>query len=260
METKYLLAQQWVRQAGAVLRERLGQELLVEEKADFRDLVTNLDRDIQEFLTKEIHSHYPSDTVMGEESVEQPAYDEGAVWIVDPIDGTTNLIVQQADFAVLLAYFEEGIGQFGLLYDVMQDRLIHGGVSFPVCLNDQPLHSPLLPSLQRSLLGLNATLYASNYGGLADLADQTLGTRSVGSAGIGFSHVLTGRLLAYASYLSPWDYAAALVVAPLLGYTLQTLSGDVPRFSGREHVILLPLAHKEEIQGYLDKCSYQENL
>ena len=51
---------------------------------------------------------------------------EGSVWVIDPIDGTNNFVTQKEDFAVMVAYFEDGIGQFGLIYDVMRDHLFTG--------------------------------------------------------------------------------------------------------------------------------------
>lgn len=260
MESKYQFAQKLIQEVGSYLRSQLGQDLVIEEKESFTDLVTHLDKLVQDRLSQAILAAYPSHVILAEESSDNPPFDKGSVWIIDPIDGTSNLIAQQADFAILLAYFEEGIGQFGLIYDVVQDRLYHGGGQFPVYENDRLLQVAKPRTLKTSLLGLNATLYAANYGGLRDLADQTLGTRSVGSAGIGFSHVLSGRLLAYASYLYPWDYAAAWVLGQALGYCLQTLDGSRPSFDGREYVILLPINQCQEIQGYLKECSYQTNL
>ena len=46
--------------------------------------------------------------------------------MIDPIDGTNNFVTQKEDFAVMVAYFEDGIGQFGLIYDVMRDHLFTG--------------------------------------------------------------------------------------------------------------------------------------
>ena len=260
MNSKYQFAKELVKQAGDFLRSQIDKELIIKEKEGPTDLVTHLDCEVQDFITQAVKSYYPTDVILGEESKEHPPYDKGSVWIVDPIDGTTNFIAQGADFAILLAYFEDGVGKFGLIYDVMRDCLYHGGGDYPVYLNDTLLSKSKAKQLKTSLFGLNSGLYASNYHGLADLADQTLGTRSVGSAGIGFSHVLSGRLFAYASYLYPWDYAPAFILGEPLGYHLQTLDGNPPRFEGREHVILLPNELRKEIQGYLRECNYQKNL
>ncbi|HFI0246838.1 TPA: inositol monophosphatase family protein [Streptococcus suis] len=251
METKYRLAQSLVLQAGEFLKTHLHDELEIEEKENATDLVTQLDKLTQQFLTNQIKKEYPSDLIFGEEGGDVSSISNGNVWVIDPIDGTSNFIAQKNDFALMLAYFENGIGQFGLIYDVMQDKLFHGGGKFPVFCNKERLASPSPSSISQTLLGLNAQLYAANKHGLADLANISLGTRSVGSAGIGFSHVLEGRLFAYASYLYPWDYAAASILGQGLDLSLLSLEAENPSFDKREHVILVANQHLEEVKRYL---------
>ncbi|HEM6220807.1 TPA: inositol monophosphatase family protein [Streptococcus suis] len=251
METKYRLAQSLVLQAGEFLKTHLHDELEIEEKENATDLVTQLDKLTQQFLTNQIKKEYPSDLIFGEEGGDVSSISNGNVWVIDPIDGTSNFIAQKNDFALMLAYFENGIGQFGLIYDVMQDKLFHGGGKFPVFCNKERLACPSLSSISQTLLGLNAQLYAANKHGLADLANISLGTRSVGSAGIGFSHVLEGRLFAYASYLYPWDYAAASILGQGLDLSLLSLEAENPSFDKREHVILVANQHLEEVKRYL---------
>ncbi|MCQ8255923.1 inositol monophosphatase family protein, partial [Streptococcus suis] len=103
---------------------------------------------------------------------------EGNVWVIDPIYGTTNFIAQKTDFAIMIAYFENGVGKFGIIYDVMRDKLFHGGDSVPVYCNQERLKKPELRPLRQSLIGIDAKLYAGNAHGVAELANQSLGTRS----------------------------------------------------------------------------------
>ncbi|MDG4505368.1 inositol monophosphatase family protein [Streptococcus suis] len=251
METKYRLAQSLVLAAGDFIRQHLDDRLEIEEKASARDLVTHLDKEVQDYLTNKLKTNYPNDFIFGEEGGDVSSISQGNVWVVDPIDGTSNFIAQKNDFAIMVAYFENGVGQFGLIYDVIQDKLFHGGGNFLVCCNEEPLKQQTFAPLQQSLMGLNAQLYAANQYGLADLANQTLGTRSVGSAGIGFTHVLEGRLFAYSSYLYPWDYAAASILGQGLGFSLLSLEAEVPSFDKREHVVLVANQHLEEVKRYL---------
>lgn len=251
METKYQLAQTMVRAAGSFLREHLHDCLDIEIKTHHTDVVTHLDKQVQQQLEQTIRSHYPMDRIFGEEGGDVSSIAHGNVWVIDPIDGTANFIAQKNDFAILLAYFEEGVGQFGLIYNVMDDKLFHGGGRFPVLCNQDRLEKACLVPLEQGLIGVNARNYASNAHGLADLAGRCLGTRAVGSAGIGFSHVLEGRLVAYASYLYPWDYAAAHILGQVLGFELISLEGEEPSYSDREFVMLLPKGHLKQIGGYL---------
>ena len=252
METKYLFAQKIVREAGEFLRDHLHDSLEIQVKSHFTDLVTQMDRQVEEDVSQQILEAYPHDAILGEEKHNSVSIDEGNVWVIDPIDGTSNFIAQQEDFAILLAYYENGIGQFGIIYDVIKDEMIHGGGMFPVLLNETALPEFKDRSLQSSLIGLNAGLYAQNVHGLAKLANHALGTRSYGSAGIGFARVLKGQLLLHASYLYPWDYAAASILGERLGYCLRNLDGQPPTFSGREMVLFFPIVKEKEIEALLD--------
>ncbi len=146
LETKYHFAQTIVLEAGNFLRQHLHDDLQIEEKGDFTDLVTHLDKQVQEMLTQQIQSRYQGDGILGEEGGDVSSIHEGNVWVIDPIDGTTNFIAQKTDFAIMIAYFENGVGKFGIIYDVMRDKLFHGGDSFPVYCNQERLKKPEAPS------------------------------------------------------------------------------------------------------------------
>ena len=82
-------------------------------------------------MVGEILSRYPEDKICAEEGCLRASVQEGKVWVIDPIDGTNNFVAQQEDFAVMMAYFENGQGQFGLIYDVVKGDCYHGGGVFP---------------------------------------------------------------------------------------------------------------------------------
>lgn len=62
---------------------------------------------------------------MGEENgQDQTPIDKGRVFVIDPIDGTLNFVMQQENFCIMIAVYEEGVGQLGFIYDVMRDELL----------------------------------------------------------------------------------------------------------------------------------------
>ena len=79
-------------------------------------------------------------------------------------------------FAVMIAYYENGVGQFGLIYDVMNDTLYSGGGQFDVYMNDQKLPPFQDRPLNRFLVGCNANMFANNYHGLRDMIEQNFGS------------------------------------------------------------------------------------
>ena len=151
----------------------------------------------------------------------------------------------------MLAYFEDGIGKFGIIYDVMKGDCYHGGGDFPPCRNDEPLPPFKKKPLREFLVSGNSGMLATNEWGLADLGNAALGTRVYGSAAISFAKVLSGRLLTYITYLQPWDYAAASILGESLGYKVLTIAGEKVDFQTRQAVMMVPVEMKDEIQSYI---------
>ena len=228
MENKLIFAKEIIKEAGAFIKESLSKTITVEEKTAFDDWVANIDKQTQDLLVARIKSSFPSDNIFAEENGLVHNIKDGNVWVLDPIDGTVNFIVQQDNFCVMIAYYEEGQGKFGLIYNVIADQLFYGGGQFDVYCNDK--------------------LYAKNFHGLKDLIDKTLGVRVYGGAGLSMSKVLSGQILAYFSVIYPWDYAAASIMGEKLGYHLETISGEPLDYSSRQAVMLVPKDRLEEIK------------
>ncbi|WP_233340687.1 inositol monophosphatase family protein [Streptococcus sp. 121] len=241
VQARFELAQDLVREAGEFVKKELAQPLEVACKSDRTDLVTNLDLAVQDILIKGISQVFPEDTFLAEELAEQADVFSGAVWVLDPIDGTNNLVAQQENFAIMLAFFNHGQPGFAFIYDVMGQILLSGGGVLPVTCNGQPFEGQAAcVRVNQSLVAGNSAMLRDNAFGLADIARDSLGVRVYGSAGISFLKVLQGKLLTYASYLQPWDYAAAYVLAPALGYRFLEAQGQALRFEGKQPVFLVP--------------------
>ncbi|MGT2706622.1 inositol monophosphatase family protein [Streptococcus panodentis] len=257
MENKFRFAKEIIYQAGAFLLDHLYDDLDVKQKSSPTDLVTEMDQKIQNDLVKKILARYPEDAILAEENGLRHSIADGSVWVIDPIDGTTNFITQKADFAIMLAYFENGIGQFGLIYDVTRDQLYHGGGLFDVYCNDRKLPFFENKPFSDYLMASNAGMLKHNHWGLADFSRECLGVRVYGSAGISFAKVLSGGLVAYFSYNWPWDYAAAYVMAAKLGFVIQTLDGKEPDFQRQEPIMMAPQSKLKDLQKYLEKGKEQ---
>lgn len=253
MENKFRFAKGIIYQAGDFLMQHLYDDMLVFQKSSPTDLVTQMDQKIQDDLVQKILNHYPNDAILAEENDLRHDISKGNVWVIDPIDGTSNFVTQKADFAIMLAYFENGVGQFGLIYDVSRNLLFHGGGKFDVYCNDKKLSPFQDKPFSEYLLASNASMLENNDWGLTDLAHSCLGVRVYGSAGISFSKIFAGGLLAYFSYICPWDYAAASILAPKLNFTVLTLEGKVPDFQTKQPVMMVPTCKLPQIQTFLKK-------
>ncbi|MCT3011529.1 inositol monophosphatase family protein, partial [Propionibacterium freudenreichii] len=115
------IAEQVVRRASAMALAGQQRDLQVQTKANRNDLVTRVDKDIEEFVAAELTSRtgYP---VLGEEGHGVDSF-AGRVWVVDPIDGTMNYVETRRDYAVSLALVSDGQPLIGVVADVVAGRL-----------------------------------------------------------------------------------------------------------------------------------------
>lgn len=240
MQTESLVEEikQWLNKAVDNIRKNLNQEMQISQKKSRTDLVTNMDEETQAFLITKIKEKYPDDRILAEEK----GYDtidslKGRVWIIDPIDGTLNFVLEKENFCIMLAIFDEGIGQLGFIYDVMQDKLYWGGKGYGVYCDQTILETPADLALSEGLLGMNAYMHGDNIHQATTIGKQSMGVRISGCAGLEFIAMLKGNHIGYLSNLSPWDYAAGIVLIEELGFKFSTIEGGSLHFSGREYFL-----------------------
>lgn len=212
-------AERLVREAGEMARRGLLSDIETELKGgDIRDLVTHHDREIDRFLTDSIAERYPDHGFITEEHDHPEVRDETPVWIIDPIDGTTNFVSSRGYFAISLAHYSGGEPVFGIVYDVMAEELYLGISGEGAYLNGRRLDGWSAPKaleecvVETSLLSTQR--FRQWYGASPDVIAQGFrAQRAYGCASLGICRIARGVLDVYiASSLSLWDYAAGIVV------------------------------------------------
>lgn len=227
----YQQALDWVKAAGDYLREAMQGEIAVQQKSDAHDLVTVLDIEIERRLSQAISEHYPQHRICGEESQSSGAATfadlSGAVWFIDPIDGTINFVKQRRDFGIMLALYIDGKAQFGIIYDVMRDELYSAFSGEGAYLNGQRLPVPTDLPLAESLVIVEGGALKSG-DRLSEYAlAHCLSARMVGSTAIVSAILASGRAGAFISRCQmPWDIAAALAILSELGFVICQHSGE----------------------------------
>lgn len=240
METENLVAEikQWLNQAAENIRKNLNQEIQISQKQNRTDLVTNMDEGTQAFFIAKIKEKYPNDRILAEEkgfdTIDSLA---GRVWIIDPIDGTLNFVLEKENFCIMLAVFDEGIGQLGFIYDVIQDQLYWGGKGYGVYCNQTKIAAPENLALSEGLLGMNAYMHGDNVHQATIIGKKSMGVRISGCAGLEFISMLKGNHIGYLSNLSPWDYAAGIVLIEEFGFKFSSIEGGPLHFAGREYFL-----------------------
>lgn len=248
----------WLSEAADIIRKNVYQELTISQKNGRTDLVTNVDEEIQTFLIHQIKKVYPNDKILAEEK----GYNsldclDGNVWIIDPIDGTMNFVLERENFCVMIALFKDGVGQLGFIFDVMKDELYWGGKGLGVYFNNQKLIRPKNLSLSEGLIGMNAYMYGENIHSAGDIGRASMGIRVNGCAGLELIAMLKGNHLGYISNLSPWDYAAGLVLLEEFGFNYSNIEGQPLAFSGREYFLAATAKAYGEIQETFIRKSFE---
>jgi len=222
----------WIQEAGERIRHSLQNKLQISTKSNPNDLVTNVDKDTEQFFIGKIRSTYPGHRILGEEGGGDEITDvSGVIWVIDPIDGTMNFVHMHRNFTISIGVFEDGVGQLGYIYDVIHDELYSAVKGKGALFNDQPIPRLEEVSVEKAIVGMNPIWLTNNrridpeY--LRRLVKDVRGTRSYGSAALEMGYVACGWMDAYiAMHLSPWDFAAGWVIVEELGGKATKLNGE----------------------------------
>ncbi len=227
------------------------QKITVKGPADF---VTAIDIAVQDFLKKELFDRYPEIQFMGEEDHMASIDPEQPAWILDPIDGTTNLIYDFHHSAVSLGYYEDHQIQFGVIYNPFTEELFYAALGQGAYLNGEKLAVSDKKELKDSLIAVGTSPYEKhraqeNFQLFQKLFENSLDIRRVGAASLDLAYIACGRLDAYVERnLKPWDYAAGTIILTEAGGKISDYQGnalnycinqDIAATNGRIHEELL---------------------
>jgi myo-inositol-1(or 4)-monophosphatase len=226
-------AREWVLEAGEEIRKSVNKPFKVNTKKDYKDLVTEVDQETEKFFARKIKETYPNHLVLGEEGFgDEVTSLDGHIWIIDPIDGTMNFVHQKRNFAISIGIYKDGVGEIGLIYDVMSDELYYGIKDEGAYKNGKQL--PMLKEhleLEDAIIGINPYWALPNRRveekGIHDLIRKVRGTRSYGSAALEFAFLAEGIMDAYITMrLSPWDIAAGVIIVNEVGGVTSQVDGS----------------------------------
>ncbi|MBP3953598.1 inositol monophosphatase family protein [Bacillus suaedae] len=229
----------WLGESIPFINKSLQQSLTVETKRDRRDLVSNIDKQMELLLTAKINECYPTHQVLGEETAN--SFQLGTLehlWIIDPIDGTANFLKQKDHFCILIAYYEQGIGKLGYMYDVVNEDLYHAVYEQGAYKNGEPIRRPEAIALEEGLVSCDARNWCEQPR-FQKLMKHCFDIRYFGCGGIDSIHVIQGKFAAFLTSVSgPWDKAAQMIFAKELGLKLVRFDGsEVDHLTGGDYIL-----------------------
>jgi myo-inositol-1(or 4)-monophosphatase len=221
------------RRAGSIIVRSLNQldSIKVDSKGR-NDFVSEVDRAAEQDIIETVRRSYPDHAFLAEESGETGKSD--TVWIIDPLDGTTNFLHGFPVFAVSIAVREKGLLTHGVIYDPMRQELFTASRGAGAQLDGRRIRVSARRGLDQALIGtglpfLGKTADLDRYlPMLRFVIEHTAGVRRPGAASLDLAYVAAGRLDGFWELgLKPWDMAAgALMIVEAGGIVADVNGGD----------------------------------
>ncbi|WP_408015078.1 inositol monophosphatase family protein [Saccharibacillus alkalitolerans] len=260
--------------AGEWIKSRLGSYGQLSTKTSGQDLVTEIDKGAEQMIRRLILTHFPDHAILGEESVEpgeeasiralSEAQDEEYLWIIDPIDGTTNFVHGFPFYSVSIALAHNGEVILGVIYDPSRDEMFVAEKGKGAYVHGVRMEVSREERLSEGLIAVGfpadpVVKLPINIRGIEAVAPRARSLRAGGSAALHLAHVAAGRLSGYwEAGLNAWDIAAgALLVAESGGRVTDTLGSaydlgvrNVVATNGALHAELLTLLKEADATGF----------
>jgi myo-inositol-1(or 4)-monophosphatase len=219
------------RAAGEVIIRSLNRlESLTITSKGRNDFVSEVDHAAEAEIIKLIRKNYPSHAFLAEESGRTG--DSDTIWIIDPLDGTTNFLHGFPTFAVSIACQVKGRLEHGVVYDPISQEIFSASRGGGAHLDNRRIRVSKQRGLEGSLIGTgfpyraNARYLDSYLAMLRAVMENTAGVRRPGSAALDLAYVAAGRTDAFWEIgLSPWDTAAGTLLIQEAGGRIGTLTG-----------------------------------
>ena len=160
------------------------------------------------------------------------------MFIVDPIDGTTNFVRGLKHSAISVALAHDGVVEYGVVYDPYKDEIFSAKRDGGAFLNGRPVHVSERP-LDQGVFGMGTAIYDRQFIAPTMRLTEQLFRRScdfrrLGAAALDLCGVACGRLDLFFEYsLSPWDHAAGGLILTEAGGVLSTLEGKPMDYARR---------------------------
>jgi myo-inositol-1(or 4)-monophosphatase len=278
MHNKLLkLAIHSAQKAGELALKEINKNFKVTEKAK-NDLVTNVDFACQKLIIKEIKKVFPSHAILaeeGEEGLQKKTFLESIkasvkaskyIWIIDPIDGTSNFVHRLPLYGISIGIMETKSVKASKNYEYLEGEIVAGAIYIPptnelfyaakgkgAFLNKKKIKVSPVKSLEKSLV---VTCFPPKYKKInlpyfTKMLAKTQSIRSIGSAAIEFCYTAAGRIDGFWAFgLKPWDVAAGALIVKEAGGRITDTNGNLLDLFGQDTLATNGKIHKEMVNSF----------
>jgi myo-inositol-1(or 4)-monophosphatase len=251
------------RRAGRIItRASVDLDAIKIARKQQNDFVTEVDRASEDAIIETLLSAYPGHSILAEESGLRTAHKAGPagprratselareaehLWIIDPLDGTTNFIHGLPQYAVSIALMERGQITQAVVYDPNRDELFTASKGRGAFLNDRRVRVSRRTKLDEALVGTGFPYrkldQLDRYLAMFKVfTEKTAAVRRPGAAALDLAYVACGRYDGFFELgLSPWDVAAGALLVTEAGGLIGDFRGDANHVFGDEVVAANP--------------------
>jgi myo-inositol-1(or 4)-monophosphatase len=232
LDARFHVAQALAREAGLIARRRfLDRSSFTVGFKGPQDFLTEVDGEVERLIATRLHALFPEDGFIGEEGAGRAGQPGAPIWVVDPIDGTSNFARGAPHFCISIAAVVGRRVELGVIYDPMLDELFaarHGGGAN---LNATKIHVSAAADLAEASIevGWNLRSGADKFKSLVGrIVDAGAAVGRSGSGALGLAYVAAGRRDGYVeNHMNAWDCLAAIaLIKESGGYVSDFLSGE----------------------------------
>ncbi len=223
------------------------------------DLVTDTDREAENIIKSVIHSEFPNHGILAEESGLTEG-DKKHLWVIDPLDGTTNFVHGYPSFGISIGLLENNITLIGVVVELPANNIYTAIKNEGAFCNDHKLSVSHISSLEKSLLVTgfgyhHGEKWQANLELFKQLTDKTQGVRRLGAAAIDLCHVAKGVVDGFWEFdLSPWDSAAGVLIVEEAGGKITGMNGS-PHSIHDQHILASNGLLHDDILRYTKKVA-----
>jgi myo-inositol-1(or 4)-monophosphatase len=217
------------------------------------DFVTEVDHASEEAIIDTLLTAYPDHSILAEESGHKPGkgastamHEADHVWVIDPLDGTTNFIHGLPQYAISIALMQRGVVTQAVVYDPNRDELFTASKGRGAFLNDRRIRVSKRTKLDDALVGTGFPF--KKIDALDDylrmfraITERVAAVRRPGAAALDLAYVACGRYDAFFEFgLAPWDVAAGSLLITEAGGLVGNFAGDADYLFSEQVVAAAP--------------------
>jgi myo-inositol-1(or 4)-monophosphatase len=251
-------ASEAARRAGELLISLFGTTTIAEKGAS-HNLVTEADGRAEELIVAFLEKEAPGSSFYGEESGARARLKAERLWIIDPLDGTTNYAQRIPHFGVSIAYAENGALMAGVVYDPMRGELFSAETGKGAWCNGKGIAVSHKTLLRESLIATGfyydrSVTMEKTLAALCNLYKADIRCmRRMGAASLDLAWLACGRFDAYFEYtLAAWDFAAGLLMLREAGGTADNIDGSPADLFSQGLLCSNGLIHEEFLRQVRD--------